>query len=50
METALVLAALAQRGRFSLVGPPVRPAPAITLQPEHGILATVHLAKRGGGA
>ena len=38
MEACLVLATLAQRCRFTLVpGPPIRPAPAITLKPERGI-------------
>ena len=45
MEAVLVLATLAQRGRFTLLpGPPIRPAPAITLKPERGILVTVQLA------
>ena len=47
MEAQLVLATLAQRGRFTLLpGPPVRPAPGITLKPERGILATVQLTSR----
>ena len=49
MEACLVLATLARRCRFSLVpGHPVRPAPAITLKPEPGVLAVVrHTAQRG---
>ena len=47
MEAQLVLATLAQRGRFTLLpGPPIRPAPGITLKPERGILATVQLTSR----
>jgi len=47
MEAALVLATLAQRGRFTLLpGAPIRPAPAITLKPERGIMVTVHLTPR----
>jgi cytochrome P450 len=37
MELVLVLAAIAQRFRFTLVGPPIRPRPQFTLQPERPI-------------
>ncbi len=51
MEAQLVLATLARRCRFSLVpGPPVRPAPAITLKPERGIPAVVRLTAKRGAA
>jgi cytochrome P450 len=51
LEACLVLATLAQRCRFSLVpGPPVRPAPAITLAPERGIHAVVRLNAHRGAA
>jgi cytochrome P450 len=44
MEATLVLATLAQRCRFTLVpGPPIRPAPGLTLKPSRGIEAVVRL-------
>jgi cytochrome P450 len=44
MEAVLVLATLAQRCRFTLVpGPPIRPAPGLTLKPSRGIEAIVRL-------
>ncbi|HVS34011.1 MAG TPA: cytochrome P450 [Gemmataceae bacterium] len=51
MEACLVLATLARRCRFSLVpGPPIRPAPAITLKPEGGIPVVVRLTAQRGAA
>src|SRR5262249_49726005 len=45
METALVLATIAQQFRFTVVpGHPVVPRPTFTLRPEHGIKAV--LARR----
>ena len=51
MEACLVLASLARRCRFALVpGPPIRPAPAITLKPERGIRAVVRRVACRGAA
>jgi cytochrome P450 len=51
MEACLILATLAQRARVTLVpGPPVRPAPAITLKPGRGVHAVVRLTAKRGAA
>jgi cytochrome P450 len=51
MEAVLVLATLAQRCRFTLVpGPPIRPAPGLTLKPSRGIEAVVRLTSCPGAA
>jgi len=43
LESALVMATLAQRFRFRLVpGRKVEPEPLVTLRPKHGIAMTVH--------
>jgi cytochrome P450 len=49
LEAVLVLAALAQRVRFALVpGPPVVPAPGITLRPGGKVEAIVRVVSRRG--
>ncbi len=51
MEATLVLATLAQRCRFTLVpGPPIRPAPGLTLKPSRGIEVVVRLTSCPGAA
>jgi cytochrome P450 len=50
METALILARIAQQFRFRLVaGHPVVPLASITLRPRHGIRAVLELRAAAEG-
>ncbi len=50
MEAVLILATVARRFRFTpATDAPVRPRPALTLQPERGIEVVVHELAPGGG-